>query len=157
MKDKKQQVAKAPAAQSPPTPSPQTETEKKIEQPQKIVVQAPAIAKDNQQVIDFVESWRQAWISQEIEPYITFYDSSFRSGDKNLAEWKAHKAKINKTYAYITVDISDINVRWTDHGATVSFRQKYRSDRYSATGNKTLYLIHNDLGWKIKSEVYSRI
>jgi murein L,D-transpeptidase YafK len=153
----KQHLAKAPAAQSSITPSPQAETEKKIKQPEKIAVRAPAITKDKQQLIDFVESWKQAWISQEIEPYIAFYDSSFRSGDKDLAAWKKHKANINNSYAFINVDISNIKVRWTDHGAAVSFRQQYRSDRYNATGNKTLYLIHNDLGWKIKSEIYSRI
>ncbi len=156
-KDKKQHVAKVVAAQSSPTPSPKTETEKKIEQLQKIVIQAPVIARDKQKIIDFIENWRQAWVSKQVEPYIAFYDNSFRSGNKNLAEWKKHKANLNKTYAYITVDISDIKVRWTDDGATVSFRQQYRSDRYNATGTKTLYLVYNDLGWKIKNEVYSRI
>ena len=151
---KTEQVAKAPVARSSPTPSPQTGTGKKIEQPQKIVIQPPVIAKSKQPVIDFVESWRQAWTSQQIEPYIAFYESSFKSGDKNLAEWKKHKEKINKSYAYIKVDISNIKVRWTDQGATVSFRQQYSSDRYNATGNKTLYLINNGFGWKIKSEVY---
>jgi murein L,D-transpeptidase YafK len=155
--DKKQHVTKVVVAQSSPTPSPKTEIEKKIEQPQKIVVQTPVIAKDKQQIIDFVENWRQAWISKQVEPYIAFYDNSFRSGDKDLAGWKKHKANLNKTYAYITVDVSDINVRWTDDGATVSFRQQYSSDRYRATGTKTLYLIYSDLGWKIKREVYSRI
>jgi murein L,D-transpeptidase YafK len=154
--NKKQRVAKVIVAQSSPIPSPKIKTEKKIEQPQKIVVQAPVIAKDKQQIKDFVENWRQAWISKQVEPYIAFYGSTFRSGNKNLAEWKEHKANLNKTYAYITVDISDIKVRWTDDGATVSFRQQYRSDRYSATGTKTLHLIYNDLGWKINREVYSR-
>ena len=157
LEDKKQHRKKAPAAQSPLTLSPRIETEMKIEQPQKIVVQTYDITRDKQQIIDFVESWRQAWISQDIEPYITFYDTSFRSGGKNLAEWKKHKANLNKTYTYINVEISDITVRWTDKGATVSFKQHYRSDRYNTTGTKTLYIIHNTLGWKIKSEVYSRI
>lgn len=141
---------------APPTPAPKTIAANKIEQPQKIMVAAPVIPKDKQQIIDFVESWRQTWVSQEIEPYIAFYDVSFTSGDKNLAEWKAHKAKLNKTYSFITVDISDIKVHWTAAGATVSFRQEYRSNLYSAKGNKTLYLVYDDHGWKITREVYSR-
>jgi len=87
LEDKKLYIAKTPVAQSSPTPSPQAETEKKIEQPQKIEVQASVITRDKQPIIDFIESWRQAWISKQIEPYIAFYDNSFRSGDKNLAEW----------------------------------------------------------------------
>jgi len=87
LEDKKLYIAKTPVVQSSPTPSPQAETEKKIEQPQKIEVQASVITRDKQPIIDFIESWRQAWISKQIEPYIAFYDNSFRSGDKNLAEW----------------------------------------------------------------------
>jgi len=157
LEEKKQHVAKVVIAQSSPTPSPKIESAEKIEQLQKIVVQTPAIANDKQPIIDFIENWRQAWISQQIEPYIAFYDSSFKSGNKNLAEWKEHKANLNKTYAYINVNISDIKVRWTEDGATVSFRQQYSSDRYNATGTKTLSLVYNNLGWKIKREVYSRI
>jgi hypothetical protein len=121
------------------------------------VVAATDVPKDKQQLVEFVENWRQAWVSKQIEPYIAFYDESFKSGDKNLAEWKAHKKNLNKMYAFITVNLSDIKVNWTERGATVSFRQEYRSDRYSATGNKTLFLVHNSIGWKIKREVYSRI
>jgi murein L,D-transpeptidase YafK len=145
------------AASDPPTQVPMKTAANKISQQQKIMITPPLIPKDKQQIKDFVEQWRQAWVSKEIAPYITFYDKSFRSSGKNLAEWKAHKAKLNKTYAYINVDISNIKVNWTAEGASVSFRQDYRSDRYSAIGNKTLYLIHNDHGWKIKREVYSRI
>jgi len=104
-----------------------------------------------------VERWREAWVSQQIDPYIAFYHDSFRSGDKNLAEWKAHKENLNKTYSFISVNISDIKVDWTTKGATVTFRQEYRSDRYSATGQKTLFLENSDSGWKIKRETYSRI
>jgi murein L,D-transpeptidase YafK len=147
------EIKKAPQAQA----APDTIAAKKIEQPQKIMAAAPVIPKDKQQLLDFVESWRQAWVSQETDPYIAFYDKTFRSGGKNLEEWKVHKAKLNKTYAFISVDISNIKVNWTPEGATVSFRQEYRSDLYSATGNKTLFLKYSDHGWKIKSEVYSRI
>jgi len=55
---------------------------------------------------------------------------------RTLQNGKEHKANLNKTYTYITVDISNIAVRWTDNGATISFRQQYRSDRYSTTGTK---------------------
>lgn len=139
------------------TPATRTIPSLKIKQPYKIMVAAPVIPKDEQQVVDFVENWRQAWVSQAIKPYISFYDKTFRGDGKNLAQWKAHKAKLNRTYEFISVNISNIEVNWTDEGAAVSFRQEYRSDRYRATGNKTLYLIYSNLGWKIKREIFSRI
>jgi hypothetical protein len=144
-----------------PTPATRTIPSLKIKKPYKIMVAAPVIPKDEQQVVDFVENWRQAWVSQAIKPYIAFYDKTFRGDGKNLAQWKAqwkaHKAKLNRTYEFISVNISNIEVNWTDEGAAVSFRQEYRSDRYRATGNKTLYLIYSNLGWKIKREIFSRI
>jgi murein L,D-transpeptidase YafK len=121
----------------------------------KIEVQAPAIILDRQQILDFVENWRKAWVSQQIEPYIAFYDESFKSGNKNLAEWKKFKEVINKAYSYITVNISDIKIHRTADGARVSFRQQYLSDHYSSTGNKIIYLVHDGSGWKIKREFYS--
>ena len=123
----------------------------------KIEIQPPAIIFDYQQIQNFVERWRKAWVSQQIEPYIDFYDESFKSGNKNLAEWKEHKENINKTYSYISVEISDIKIHRTAEGARVSFRQKYLSDRYNTTGDKILYLVHNGSGWKIKREFYSGI
>lgn len=144
-------------AKAPQTLAPMASAASRIEQQQAIKVAAPSQPKDKDQVIAFVKRWREAWISKQIEPYIAFYHDAFRSGDKNLAEWKAHKENLNRTYTFITVNISDIKVDWTTEGATVTFRQEYRSDRYSATGRKTLYLEHSDLGWKIKREVYSRI
>jgi len=152
----KPEVAKVPVTRTALTPSRQKETEKKVAQ-KMIEVETPAIIFDRQQILDFVESWRKAWVSQQIEPYIAFYDKSFRSGNRNLAEWKKFKEIINKTYSYITVDISDIKVHRTADGARVSFRQKYLSDHYSSIGNKILYLVHNGSDWKIKSEFYSGI
>jgi len=143
-----------------PVTQPATEPERiaanKIGHPQKIMAAASDISKDKKKIIDFVESWRQAWVSQNTDDYISFYDKTFESGGKNLAQWRAHKEKLNKTYAYIAVTISNTNVNWTAEGATVSFRQEYRSDRYTATGAKTLFLVYNDLGWKIKREVSPR-
>jgi hypothetical protein len=151
----KTKVAREPGTRTTMTPSHQEKTEDKIDQ--KTVIQAPAINFDRQQILDFVESWRKAWVSQKIEPYIAFYDKSFRGGNRNLAEWKKFKEVINKSYSYITVDISDIKIHQTADGVRVSFRQKYLSDHYSSTGNKILYLVHDGSGWKIKREYYSSI
>lgn len=111
--------------------------------------------RDAEKIRRFVENWRQAWVSREIEPYIDHYDSSFQQGNKNLSQYKAHKERLNRTYEFIKVDISQITIRWTKKGATVSFQQGYQSDRYKTTGSKTLILVYNDTGWKIKREMYA--
>ena len=123
---------------------------------QKVNAPQPGFPKDEQEVRMFVENWRQAWESKQLEPYIDSYDLSFRQGDKNLSAYKAHKKRLNNQYQFIKVDISDIKISWTKKGATVSFQQVYQSDLYKAKGKTTLDLVYNDSGWKIKREVYSR-
>jgi len=48
----------------------------------------PLYPRDEKLVHDFLESWRQAWESKEIDSYINSYDKSFRQGDKDLVAWK---------------------------------------------------------------------
>ncbi len=148
-----QQPVPVPAPVTLPTTEPERITANNIEQPQKVMAATSDTSKDKKQIMDFVESWRQAWVSKNIDAYISFYDTTFVSGGKNLAQWRAHKERLNKTYAFIAVTISNPKVNWTAEGATVSFRQEYRSDRYHATGPKILFLVYNDQGWKIKHEV----
>jgi murein L,D-transpeptidase YafK len=120
-----------------------------------IAAQPPGFPKDEEAVKSFVENWRQTWVSKEIDSYINHYDSAFQQGNKNLSQYKAHKEKLNRTYQFIKVDISQIKISWTKKGATVSFRQEYQSDQYKTSGSKTLILVYNDSGWKIKREMYS--
>jgi hypothetical protein len=144
-----------PVARSAETPSPDRNTVKAIAQMAKITVQDPAPVLKKRQIIDYVESWRQAWTSKEIEPYIAFYDESFKSSGKDLAQWKVHKAKLNRNYEYISVEISDMNVKLTAGGAIVSFKQLYQSNLFKADGIKTLYLVETESGWKIINETFS--
>jgi murein L,D-transpeptidase YafK len=129
-----------------------------VKQPevQKIVASPPpGFPEDEDEIRMFVENWRLAWVSQEIEPYIDHYDPAFRQGRKNLPQYKAHKERLNRKYQFIKVDISQIKISWTKKGATVSFQQEYQSDLYKTVGSKTLILVYKDDSWKINREMYS--
>jgi len=129
----------------------------KQQERQKFIPAPPSsgFPRDEEEIRRFVENWRQAWVSKDINPYINHYDSSFQQGNKNLSQFKAHKENLNRTYEFIRVDISQIKISWTEKGATISFLQEYQSDRYKTTGSKTLVLVYDDNGWKIKREMYS--
>lgn len=114
-------------------------------------------SRNNEKVMLFVEKWRLAWESMQIEPYMECYAQSFTQGSKNWAAWKSYKEGLNKNYSFISVEISDIRINWTETGALVSFRQVYRSDRYSANGEKTLQLVYDDKQWKITKESWKKI
>ena len=129
----------------------------KPKEPQKAVPASPSAGfpRDEKKIRRFVENWRQAWVSKEIEPYINHYSPAFRQGNKNLSQYKAHKERLSRKYQFIKIDISQINISWSKKGATVSFQQDYQSDLYRTSGKKTLFLVYNDTGWKIKREMYS--
>ena len=147
-KSKPESIAAIPAGKS---------IAEKPPEPQEAVAASLSVGfpRDEKEIRRFVENWRQAWVSREIEPYINHYDPAFQQGDKNLLQYKAHKEKLNRTYQFIKVDISQINISWSKKGAIVSFLQDYQSDRYKTSGNKTLILIYKDDSWKINREMYS--
>lgn len=110
--------------------------------------------KDVLQVKEFLETWRQAWQSKEIDTYISCYAKSFKKDGKDIAAWRSHKERLNRNYKTIQVDISDVKVSWSKVGAVISFRQVYRSERYFARGRKILHLVYKDSDWKITRELW---
>ena len=124
-----------------------TETEKPV---------GKKYSRSNSKILSFVEKWRLAWESMQIEPYIDCYDKSFVQGNKNRDAWKRYKTSLNKNYKFINVEVADIKVNWTAAGAVVTFHQVYRSDRYFAEGQKTLQLVYDGDSWKIFRESWKK-
>ncbi len=116
---------------------------------------APPYPKERRMVVDFVEKWRNAWQSKEIDTYMSCYHEIFSAGTRNRAEWRRHKERLAGNYKFIKVEISGIKVSWTQNGAEVSFRQAYRSDMYSADGRKVLRLKFSEQGWLIIQELWA--
>jgi len=110
--------------------------------------------RDEKSIAGFVESWRQAWQTKELEDYIECYDSSFTQGKMNLTAWRKYKKRLNKKYRRIAVSIDDINIDWTRNGARVLFHQVYESDKYYADGRKMLHLSWGKQGWRITREIW---
>src|SRR5690606_19134658 len=54
----------------------------------------------------FVESWRNAWESQNIDAYMNFYDEDFKAPGFNFKSWRRHKESLKKKYDYIKVHFS---------------------------------------------------
>ena len=112
----------------------------------------PRYSKNRQKILEFIETWRKAWESKDLKTYIACYHESFKHGRMNLDAYRSYKARLNKKYKFIKVDISGASVHWTRNGAEVAFRQDYRSDRYHAKGRKTLTLTFKGQRWGIERE-----
>ncbi|HBG18801.1 MAG TPA: hypothetical protein DDY32_05870, partial [Desulfobulbaceae bacterium] len=118
----------------------------------------PAVAKipqltRSEELLNFVEKWRSAWVAKDIETYISCYSPSFKNGGLNREGWKQKKLSLNKKYSYINVAIKNIVVQWTPSGANVSFSQTYKSDQYQTVGTKVLQMTNKNNRWQIESEI----
>ncbi|MGE0634396.1 MAG: murein L,D-transpeptidase family protein, partial [Pseudobdellovibrionaceae bacterium] len=91
-------------------------------------------------ITDFIESWRAAWQSQNIDQYIAFYDSSFKSQGMNQRQWKTYKEGLKKKYEFIKVGLTNASI--LNHGDQFIIRalQNYSSDQFSDFGQKTLFV-----------------
>ncbi len=133
--------------------SPDSEIEK--QERQKFGQEGEGYPANKEGVLEFVETWRQAWQSKKLDTYIDCYARDFRSGGRDLDAYRRHKRKLNKRYEKIRVRIDDLKVTWTEEGAKVSFHEVYDSDQYHDEGRKDLHLVFVDREWKIKKELWT--
>ena len=114
---------------------------------------AKSLPDKGDELLSFIERWRNAWVTKDIEAYMNCYSSSFRSGNLNRDEWRAKKSYLNKKYNYINVSIRNIVIEWTTTGANVTFQQTYKSDQLQNNGTKTLQLVNKKNHWLIENEL----
>jgi len=94
-----------------------------------------------EEILKFVEEWKNSWRSQEIEKYSTFYSDAFTSGGFNRDTWLQDKKE--KFLQAQTIDIKINNLRYKIVSPTkylVTFTQIYSSDIYKDVGVKELLL-----------------
>jgi murein L,D-transpeptidase YafK len=112
----------------------------------------PSFDKD-EELRAFIEKWRTAWVTKDIDAYINCYSPSFKSGNLHKEEWRAKKTFLNQKYKFIAVQLHNIVIEWTSTGAKVSFQQSYQSDQLQTSGIKTLHLINKKNRWMIENEI----
>jgi tetratricopeptide (TPR) repeat protein len=104
-----------------------------------------------------VESWRNAWSSQDIDQYLASYAESFTPAKgRSLASWKKFRrarvtspSKIDLTISNETIEIMD------DSNAKISFKQYYKGNGRPIHTNKTLILKKVGGSWLINEEIAS--
>jgi ketosteroid isomerase-like protein len=106
-----------------------------------------------EELLTFLEKWRNAWQTKDIKTYIDCYAPSFHNGKLNKTGWKARKSYLNRKYSFIRVTIHDPDIRWTKSGANISFHQTYQSDKFQTSGKKTLQLVKQGNRWFIIKEL----
>ncbi|MFQ5518516.1 MAG: murein L,D-transpeptidase family protein [Mariprofundus sp.] len=97
-----------------------------------------------------LNQWQADWASLDTEAYLSHYHPSFRSGKRNLADWKRYKRRVNSNKSFIDVSIADVSLihdpsRWQEGEVVVAeFDQHYRSSNYQDVTRKRIYLARAD-------------
>jgi tetratricopeptide (TPR) repeat protein len=149
-------VAAKPTAETKPEPKVDAKPEPKSE-----AKPAPEAAKPAAQptaagddIVQVVNSWAQAWSKKDVDGYLGFYASDFKTpnGEARAAWEKSRRQRIGAPKT-ISVTVQAPKVSVLGDKASVTFRQGYRSDVLAArTSTKTLVLAKSNGRWLIQQE-----
>lgn len=105
-------------------------------------------------VTALLQGWSEAWSSQDVDRYLSFYSSSFRpSSGASRALWAAQRRERIEAPGYIRIAVSGLEMdRVTDDRVVAIFFQGYRSDRFNDEVRKRLELVWEEGAWRIARE-----
>ena len=105
-------------------------------------------------MIALVNSWAAAWSKRNVDAYLAFYAKDFKTPKgEPRAEWEQGRRTRILAPKSISVEADAPKVSMTgDRQASVTFRQRYKSDTISANSMKTLVVVKTDAGWRIQQE-----
>ena len=136
------------AAATPSVPAPQPPAAKPAVQP----------AAEPQDVLEAVSAWADAWSRKDANAYLAAYAKDFRTPKgEPRSEWE--KQRRERLAAPQSIAVAIDVARVVDKGdgrVSVTFRQDYRSDRFSGSAMKTLLMGKSEDGrWRILQEQVS--
>ena len=101
-----------------------------------------------------LNGWAAAWSKRNVDAYLAYYAKDFKTPKgEPRAEWEQGRRTRVMAPKSISVETDSPKVTLTgDKQASVTFRQRYRSDNINANSMKTLVLVKTDGGWRIQQE-----
>ena len=114
----------------------------------------PAAAAGSDEVVQALHGWASAWSKRNVDAYLAYYAKDFKTPKgEPRAEWEQGRRTRIMAPKTISVETESPKVTMTgDKQASVTFRQRYRSDNINANSKKTLVLVKTDGGWRIQQE-----
>lgn len=105
-----------------------------------------------------IATWAKAWSHQDVEGYLGSYSAAFiPPGNLSRDAWSEQRRDRIKAPGFIKVDIEQLEVQpLSSQIASVTFKQRYQSDRIAETARKLLLLRQEGQAWRIVQEVETR-
>lgn len=99
--------------------------------------------KKRQTIVDKIKNWKASWTGKNIEQYMQYYSSNFKSLSMDKERWYHYKKNLNKKYSFIKVQIDKLVAFKNKDHLMVQFLQRYESDTNQDFGQKTLFFKQN--------------
>lgn len=116
------------------------------------------VQKVSNDALSFIDSWRSAWETADLDTYMSFYAKNAEQGGRHgLRSIREHKVDLWREKIPLLVGIDDMEVSLHADGVKISFIQEYQAKGFSDRGVKTLYLEPQGETWKIVSENWSAL
>ena len=111
-------------------------------------------AAERERLLAALSAWAQAWSSQDVNLYLSFYADNFvpvKGTSRNA--WAAQRRARLSRPKFVEIGVSDplVEMRGVDR-AQLTFTQEYRSDTYRDRVRKRLQLAWTGSDWKIIGE-----
>lgn len=110
-----------------------------------------------EELVNFVNSWKDAWMSKNIDQYVSHYEpNKFKDAKGNFAKYKEYKTAVFANPGNPKVEIEHLTILQEKTYAKIIFIQKYQSQGLTDLGKKELYLVRDENdNWKIIREAWS--
>jgi len=107
-----------------------------------------------EQLGGWVRAWAEAWSTQDVQAYLSFYGEEFQPPKGTSRErWEAGRRERLQTPEFIEIGIDAFELNWsTSERAEVRFEQSYRSNTFRDRVAKMLELVLIEGEWKISKE-----
>ena len=148
-------VAAAPGAVKPaPATAPAVAEAKPAPNAPAPSAEKPAAGGGDDELVQILNAWATAWSKRNVDAYLAFYAKDFKTPKgEPRAEWEEGRRTRILAPKSISVEAEAPKVSMNgDKQASVTFRQRYKSDTITANGMKTLVLVKTDAGWRIQQE-----
>jgi murein L,D-transpeptidase YafK len=112
---------------------------------------------DKNNILSFLEKWRQSWNSKDIDTYMQCYAKTFHLNFMDWQEYRNYKNYIFNTTQNIDIQFSNIQVFCESENVVINFFQTYRTEQLVDYGVKQLYLLKENDQYQIIKEVWTKL
>ena len=117
------------------------------------------LATKRDDVEKFLKTWKESWLSADMDKYISLYDLRARQGRRKGADSiRKNKTSIWKERKPATVEFGKLSLREHPRGLLAVFKQEYSdSSGYSDKGLKKLVIRPEKDSWRIVDEQWRKL